>query len=349
MRVALPSSLALLALSVSGLAGCAVYDAPPEPSIDGLNNGYLPNARDPIVIDFSKPPVQSTVDLQIIQLGANDSCFSIRMPENVLFSHDPVNGDMGGVATWSSDGTSLSVALTIPPPIAATLAVLVSPGLSDQAGTVTHAQRCLSFGYQATLSCNAAAKVVTSGTYFLLVSVTNPVPVQIKLFGAIDVDDTTGALKGAFTEAHRNPDPTRCTPACSTTDACRTLPGPPACVTPSTPAGSVDEFPDFLPNTDPTTGGFSFDVTGCTVDQDATTATFATVPTDVDITSPTVTLRNAGLSASFTSTDGVLRGTGALAADDVLLGTTGFGAGQGDLTARDIPAGQVPPNVPQPP
>lgn len=340
-----------LALALAPLAcGCAVYDAPPEPSIQGLDNGYLPNARAPIPIVFSKPPEQSTLSLQIVQLGPNDSCFSMAMPLDVLFSHAPGTTDVGGTSSFSSDGTTLTVTLDVPPPIAATLAVLVAPGLSDAAGTVTHVQRCLSFGYQATLTCDAPAMVLASGTYFVLVSVTDPVPVQIKLFGALEIDDTTGKLKGAFTEAKRNPAPDRCSPACNSTTACATLPGPPACVTPSTPAASVDDYPDFVPNLDASAGGFTFDVTGCTVDQTGATATLATAPTDVDLSSPDVTLRNAALSASFTrGSDGTLRGTGALSADDVLLGTAAFGAGQGDLTARSIPAAGVPSGIPQPP
>jgi hypothetical protein len=117
-----------------------------------------------------------------------------------------------------------------------------------------------------------------------------------------------------------------------------------------TPASSVDDYPDFVPNLDASAGGFTFDVTGCTVDQGALTATLATAPTDVDLASPDVTLRNAALSASFTrGSDGTLRGTGALSADDVLLGTAAFGAGQGDLTGRSIPAADAPSGIPQPP
>jgi hypothetical protein len=342
--------LAAIALGVApaSVAGCADYDAPPEPSIAGLNNGTLANARAPIVITFSKPPVQSTVSLQLVQLGNNDNCFALSMPLDVLFSHDPVNGDVGGQAVFSADGLSLTITLVTPPPVAATLAVLMAPHLKDAAGTETNVQRCLPFGYAATLTCNAAASVFGSGTYFLLTSVSVPIQVQIQLFGAIDVDPATGELTGAFTKAKRNPDPSRCSPPCDATTACRTLPGPPACVVPSTPAGTVDEFPDYVPNLVPENGGFTFNVTGCTVDQDPTTATFATAPTDVDVTSPNVTLRNAALSASFTAASGILRGTGALTADDVLLGTINNGPGMGDVTGRSITASQAPPNIPQP-
>jgi hypothetical protein len=183
----------------------------------------------------------------------------------------------------------------------------------------------------------------------VLSQVTMPIGVQIQLFGALDIDPMTGKLTSAFTKAKRNADGTRCSPACPSADVCRTLPGPPACVIPSTQADSVDEFPDYVPNTDPTAGGFTFQTKGCAVDQDATTATLATAPVDVMVSSPMVTLRNATLSASFTlASDGTLRGSGTLTADAVLLGTITSGMGAGNLTARSIPAGMVPPGVPQP-
>ena len=175
-----------------------------------------------------------------------------------------------------------------------------------------------------------------------------PLSVQIALYGVVSLDPTTGNFHSAFTKAWRNRDVTRCAPACPSSDVCRTLPGPPACVTPSTPAGSVDEFPDYAPNPDPPTG-FSFDNTGCAVDVGAMTTTFATDPHDVQVTSPMVTLRNAALSASFvTDSSGVLRGTGSLVADAVLLGTIDSGKGQGNLTAILLSADQTPSGLPQP-
>jgi hypothetical protein len=119
-------------------------------------------------------------------------------------------------------------------------------------------------------------------------------------------------------------------------------------VIPSTQAGSVDEFPDYVPNDDPMTG-FSFETEGCTVDEGSASATLATSPVDVSVSSPMVTLRNAALDASFSlDTDGTLRGSGTLTADAVLLGTISSGMGAGNLTARSIPAAKVPPGIPQP-
>ena len=85
------------------------------------------------------------------------------------------------------------------------------------------------------------------------------------------------------------------------------------------------------------------------MDQDSTTTAFATAPVDVAVTSPAVTLRNAALSSSFVlGGDGTLRGTGALTADAVLLGTIDSGMGHGNLTARSLPDGEAPPGIPGP-
>jgi hypothetical protein len=259
-----------------------------------------------------------------------------------------MNGDTGGEDTLSPDGATMTITPDVVPPVGGQYVVLVEPGLSDLAGTMTRVRRRAVFGYASTLTCNAPAHVIPAGTLFLLTNVSQPINVQIQLFGVLDVDPATGKLKGRFTKAKRNPDVSRCSPACPSTDVCRTRPGPPACVTPSTSASTVDEFPDYVPNDDPTTG-FSFETQGCAVDQGAMTATLATSPVDVMVTSPPVTLRNTALDASFTAdAGGILRGSGTLTADAVLIGSISSGMGAGNLTARSIPASQVPPGVPQP-
>ncbi len=331
-------------------------DAPPEVSISGLQAGLLSDQHAPIVLAFSKPPTASTVKIEIA-LYVHDADGRLGdEPGNTLgtgldtfFSHDPVDGDTGGTSAFAADRSSLTVTPSVPLPVGAQLVVLVEPGLSDAAGTDTKVRRKIVFGYASQLDCNAPSHVFPSGTYFFLTSVEQPVNVQIQLFGSLVVDEATGKVKTRFTKAKRNPDVTRCSPPCASTDVCRTLPGPPMCVTPSTSASTVDEYPDYVPNNDPAAGGFSFSPDGCTVDEDAMTATFATSPVDVNVTSPDVTLRNAALNASFVvETDGTLRGTGTLTADAVLLGTIATGMGSGNLTARSIPMDQVPPGVPQP-
>jgi hypothetical protein len=259
-----------------------------------------------------------------------------------------MHGDTGGSADFSADGSTLTIMPTMTFPVGASLVVLIEPGMSDAAGAVTRVRRALVFGYATSGECNAPVHVVRSGTYFFLLVITKPVSVQLQLYGVVVLDPATGQLKAQLTKAARNPDGTRCTPACASTDVCRTLPGPPACVAPGTPATTVDEFPDYVPHPDPPTG-YSFLAPGCAADESATTASFATSPVDVMVEMPMVTLRGASLSSQFVlGGDGTLRGMGSLAAEALVLGTVESGAVQGNLTAISLADQDVPPGLPQP-
>jgi hypothetical protein len=348
MRLAwAPATMALV-------AGCAVYDAPPEPTIEGLDQGKLADPTAPIVVSFGKPAVASTIKVEIAPYKTDDEG---NLPDEVdaggmldpLFSHDPTDGDTGGTAELSQDRTTLTIKPDVVLPVGASLVLIVEPGLADDTGAVTHVRRRIVFGFSSNLKCNMPVAAFKSGTYFFLANVTEPIHVQVQLFGKLEVDPTTGATKGRFTKGRRNPDPSRCPSSltCASNEVCRLLPSP-ACVVPSTPAGSVDEFSDYVPNPDPPTG-FSFLVDGCAVDQSGTTSAYTTAKVDVAVQSPMVTLRNTQLSASFAPDGaGLLRGTGSLSADAVLLGTIDSGKGSGDLTARAIEGADVPPGIPGP-
>ena len=335
-------------------AGCAVFDGPPEVSIDGLTSGLLADPKAPLVLAFSKPPMADTIKLEIAKyvvdgegrLG-DEPGNTLGMPLQTLFTHDPAKGDTMGTSQLAADGSTMTLTLAAPPLVGEELVLLVEPGLSDAAGTVTVARRRVLFGYQSNLTCTMPSTVMRSGAYFFLVAVDKPIAVQIQLFGTVDVDPATGKLMGAFTKAKRNPDPNRCSPACPSTDACQLVPMQ-MCVPPSTVAGSVDEFSDYVPNPGPPTG-FSFDATGCAIDQGTSMAAFATAPVDVAVSSPMVTLHNTALSSSFSPDGtGILRGTGSLTADGVLIGTIDSGPGHGNLTARSIDPKDVPPGLPTP-
>jgi hypothetical protein len=337
-------------------AGCATFDGPPEVSIDGEAQGQLPDPHQPLVVDFSKPPVPSSIKLKVARyvtddegnLGDEDSDPNTQL--DAIFTHDPdpSMGDTGGTATLAPDGLSMSIAYEVVPPAATPLVLLIEPGLADEAGVVTQVRRRIVFTYVTPLTCNAPAHVIKSGTYFMIALVTKPIAgVHVNLYAVIDVDPMTGQIKAQFTKAKRNPDPNRCPMSCPTGDVCRLVPSP-MCVAPSEPAGSVDEYSDYVPDPDPP-AGFGFATTGCTADQEDGSASFVTREVDVVTQMPMVTLRNAKLTASFTADDkSVLRGTGSLVADAVLLGTFDSGKGEGDLTARSIPDADVPMGLPQP-
>jgi hypothetical protein len=320
---------------------CEVFHAPPEPSLPDAKSGLLADPAAPVVVQFDRAIDPNTLTLEIARNVTNDRgqlADEQDPPANLstLYVYDGADVS-GGTSTLSTDGRTFTITPKDPLPYSPALVLLVEPGLKDLAYRVpTVARRKIVFSYELVLSCNAPSKVMPAhSNYFLLINVTKPLGTEVKLFATIDVD-ANGEFAATFSGATRNPDPNRCAPACPTTDACRTLPGPPACVTPSTAADTTDEFPDFVINT--TTSAFSFQAKGCVVDQQDGTALFVNAPVDVFVTSPGVTLRNTKLTATFAvDPQGVLRGAGNLSADDVLLGTAESGAGAGTLVARATP------------
>jgi len=341
MRSALPITFALLA------AGCARFDGPPDVTIVGESQGQLSDPTAPVVLAFSRPPKPSTVKVKIARYLVDDEGNLADEDDDdatslgLLFAHDPTEGDSLGVSELAEDRSTLTITPNVVPPAGAPLVLLVEPGLSDDAGAVTVSRRRKVFTYASPLTCSEPAKVVRSGTYFFIAAITKPIATQVKLFGVVEIDPATGALKARFTKAKRNPDPNRCPMPCGTGEVCQLLPSP-ACVLPSVPAGSVDEYPDYVPDPDPP-AGFGFSADGCTVDQDMTNASLTTGKVDVETAMPPVTLRNASLTASFTlGADDVLHGSGSLVCDAVLLGVIDSGKGQGDLTAVSIPDELVP-------
>jgi hypothetical protein len=227
------------------------------------------------------------------------------------------------------------------------LVLLVEPGLVSTSGRERRVRTRLRFAYGVKCPPQAAATKFESGTYFALLEVEKPLGTQIQLFGAIDVDPATGAFVGQFTNADRNLDGSRCPTACGPSDACRLLPSP-ACVAPSTAAGTVDEYPDFVPNAQPPTG-YSFEVHGCAVD-DGDAVDVLTAPATMVVTRPNVTVQGLTMTAQFArGPDQVVRATGSLTADETLLGTTALGAGKGTMTALRVPDDRVTPGVPPAP
>jgi hypothetical protein len=334
-------------------AACETFDPPPEPELVGGTDGLLSDPNQPIQLRFSEPIDPASLRLRIVRYVADaegnlpdeddDSATTL----DTFFEHD-AHFDGGGTAHLDAGKRSLEIKTAAPLPIGPRLALLVEPGLSDVAGNVTLTRRRILFGYSFDLECGEPAKTLPSGFYFFLADVADPIPTQVQLFAAIEVDPATGNAIGKYTNADRNRDGTRCDPACDGNEACRTIPAM-ECVIPSEFASSVDEFVDYVPNGAPPTG-YGFTATGCVHEQSDGTAVLVVAPVDVAVQAPPVTLRNARLVASFTpGPGGVLRATGSFSADAVLLGTTPSGAAKGDLAARSIADGEAPTGIPLPP
>lgn len=341
------------ALGTLAPLGCETYDSPPRPAIEGLVDGTLADPAAPIEIHFSEPIDPSTLKVKLVKLVVDeegrlgDEDDDDATVNSELFGYDPATANIfGGTGELLKNDTVFRITPTTSLPIGPSLAVLIEPGLKDLAGNDWAVRQRLVFGYR--LACDESTggtDKFPSGAYFFLVDVEKPIETQIQLFAQIEVDATTGRFVGQFTNADRNLDPSRCSPACESTEACRLLPAE-ECVVPSTKAGTDDEYSDFLPN-DVLPVGYTFTAEGCVVEA-GDSLVFVNLPTDVDILQPDVFVQGIQLTASFADDGGVFRGTGGVTAEKVFLGTTDSGAASGTMTARLIPADEVPDGIPAP-
>ncbi len=340
----------LLVFACASLAACAQFDAPPEPRLPQAVGGLLGDPAAPVLVEFSKPIELASLKLELARdLVDIDGHLSDEadppMPLSTLFTHDPDDGDKGGTLELLPDARTVRITPKTPLPITPRLVLLVEPGLREIGGADTHARRKLVFGFDVKLSCTKPSNVVTGGTYFYLMDVRRPISTQVQLFVQLQALPT-GEILGQFTRAKRNRDPSRCPTPCKPTEACRLLPVP-ACVVPSERAGTVEEFPDYVPDPSLPTG-YSFTVHGCAEDVGDGTASYVNLPVDVDVPSPQVTLRNTRFATTFSlDASGLVRGTGAIRADDVLIGSIASGAGEGSVSVRRVPNGVA--GVPAPP
>ncbi|MEO8877317.1 MAG: hypothetical protein ABI461_17110 [Polyangiaceae bacterium] len=348
--------LSLVLAAVATSAACGKFTSPPIASISGLNQGVLSDPAAPVVLKFSKPIDFSSLKIKIVKFEPNaegqlaDETGDPTVDLAPLFSHDDLDGDQGGVGTLDATGTTYSIKTDARLPVGPKLALLIEPGLSDvghEDTAVTTVRKRLLFAYS--FSCSGTGTtILTSGPYFFLLDVENPVGTQVKVFGNLNVDSASGKFVAQFTFAQRLTDPNRCSPACENGNVCKTLPGPPACVVPSQRAGATSEWPDFFPNPTPPIG-FSFTANGCAEDQMGGTVTFATEPTNMIVEQPAVQINGLVLTAQFTkSAAGDLNGSGSVSGDNIVLGQGSLGPGTGTTIAQSIPASLAPPNIPAP-
>jgi hypothetical protein len=335
------------------LFACETYDAPPSVTLVDLRDGKLADPAAPLVLHFSEPIVKDTLSLKIAiyepdrEGNLADEDESEETTLKTLFTTDKYDGDRGGTSSLQDDDSTLVIYPQARLPVGARLVLLIDAGLADRKGNVTRARKRILFTYEFKCAGNRGTKLLTSGTYFYVIDVAKPIGIQVQLYGVMDVDPATGLFRGQFTNADRHPDRNRCPTPCAATETCRLLPEP-RCVAPSERAGGSEEYPDFVPNSRPPTG-YSFTVDGCAEDQ-GEAAIFSTAPSNMVVQQPAVTVQALSVTGSFTrDAQGILRATGTFAADQVVIGTAPSGSGEGTLTARLIPAEQVPPGVPQPP
>jgi len=354
MKKIILSAIALPCLWLVSVGGCETYDSPPRPAIEGAVDGILSDPQVPVVVRFSEPIDPNSLRIQLIKLETDlEGNLLDEDPDDAttltsFFSLDPVtSNNFGGTGEFLDDDSAFRITLNVPPPVGPSLAIVIEAGLKDLEGNDWAVRQVIPFGYQ--LSCDGSTggtDKFPSGAYFFLVDVEVPIPVQIQLWGLIDVDPATGSFVGQFTNADRNPDGERCSPACPETEACRLLPAE-ECVVPSTKAGTEDEFSDFVPN-NVLPVGYSFKVDGCVIEQ-GDAVVFVNLPADVDITQPDVFVQGIQLTSSFAvDPNGVFRGTGAVTGEIVFIGDNDSGPASGNLVARLVDPAEAPPDIPGP-
>ncbi|MBK8256111.1 MAG: hypothetical protein IPK82_26010 [Polyangiaceae bacterium] len=338
--------------------GCEDYVGAPRPAIIGLEQGTLSDLKAPLAIGFDRAIDPATLQLKVVRLIVDEEGFlgdedaDGETELDILYSYDALAKfpNEGGKGTFNAANMAISIVPEKPFPVAEKLAILVEAGLSDAEGVhKTILRERIPFTYLVKLNCAPSADFVT-GAYYFLGEVTKPIGTQVQLLAWLDVNPDTGEFVGAFVNGDRNRDASRCTPfglSCTDDQACRTIPEP-ACVPPSEKAASVDEYPDYLPNYEPPTGYF-FNATGCVDGQSGDKIFFVNQPVDVVVQSPAVSLVNTVLTATFEKdSEGVLRGGGTITAEKVFLGKIDSGTAEGQISARLIPAEEVPPGLKKP-
>ena len=339
---------------VATQAGCDTYYAPPSIDIEGLEQGVLHDPGAPIVLDFGKPIQPDTLKISIVRYETDDlgnlpdERGDDSVPLRPIYSHDPDAGiERGGAGVLSDDATQFVITPLARMPVGTKLSLVVESGLRSTHGEDTRVRHRVLFGYDFSCKNGKGTKLVPNGVYFALLEVEKPVGSQVQLYGNLVIDPLTGLFRGQFTNADRNTTQV-CPTSCTSSQVCRLLPTA-ACVAPSTRAGSVDEYPDYLPNTTPPTG-YSFTVTGCIEDQPDGTAAFLNAPATMVVQSPAVTIEALVMTAAFEKDKaGHLRASGSVTGDQVLLGAGPLGPGSGTINLRAIDKANVPPGVPAPP
>ncbi len=335
--------------------GCEVYDGPPRPAIVGLEDGFLADPGAPVALAFHEPIDVQSLSVKIIVFKTNgegeladvdgDSETELEILYEYMAPHD---FEDRGAGTLDDSRTLFTIVPDARLPLGPQLALLIEPGLQDDAGHRWEVRQVLKFGYQLECTGEAAPTAFPSGGYFFNIAVDAPVTEQILLWSRVRVDPLTGRFVGQFTRADRDPkiDCNEYGLACTPTEACRTLPTP-ACVLPSEDAGTSDEYTDFYANNAPPIG-FSFTASGCIVDQPDGTFRVANKPVDVKMASPPVTVKGINLSALWGYDDeGVLRGSGTFHAQVQLGGDAGL-PGKGSHEERLVLEDEVP-DIPPPP
>jgi len=352
-RLSLAVAIPAFVVAAVATSACEKYVAPPEITVVGAKDGVLTDTKAPLVLAFSKAVLRDTINVKIVALDTDlegnlaDERDAEDAELKALFSYSK-DETLGGEAEVAGDDTSLTIRPTAPFPVGQKLAIVVEPGFATKEGAVaTTVRKRILFSYDFKCSGTRGTKVVPSGPYFALLDIEQPVPVQIQLWGRMEVDPATGNVRAQFTNADRNPG-LKCPSDCGAEKVCRLKPAP-DCVVPSLKAGNVEEYSDFIPNVTPPTG-YTITLSGCIEDQDDTTAAFVTAPANLVVQKPEVQVNGLILTASLKKEpSGLVRSTGTVTGSEIVFGISRLASGKGTATIRSVPEDEAPKDIPPPP
>jgi hypothetical protein len=347
--------LVVLTLMLVAL-GCQEFDPPPEPSVASLDNGVMKAAPDaPFVLKLSEPFVKSSLRIKIIKavMDSEENLLDEQSPpdfeafdENTLIAYDgaaPDDEARSFGATFELNGTSLTINPAKAFAVSAPYLLLIEPGLRDLDGHKTLPRIRIPFTYELT---GGGKNTLPTGYYYFILNV-DYLSTQIQVFAYMEVDPETGIWRARFTNANRraqlNSRP-GC-PSCSGDTPICALVTQPRCVKPSQKQSVLDEYVDFLPESEAPDGYF-FIADGFAKDEANQTTAFGTAPFLIQVAvgsgGITVDAENTRISGIFRKhEDDRWRATGSLSVEVVKLNNVGSDPTKGTFEAMSLSAAEV--------
>lgn len=340
------------ALVSLGSLGCQEFDPPPSAKVEGLDNGVMTSEPDaPLVLKFSEPFVKSSLRVKLVKavMDAEENLLDEQSPpdpeafkESTLVAYeagDPENEDLSYGGKFELGEQSLSIDPNNAFAISTPYLVLIEPGLEDMDGNKTVPRTRVPFTYELK---GGGATTLPTGYYYFLLDV-DYLAVQIQVFTYMEVDPLTGAWRAHFTNGNRlaalNGRP-GCPSGCGgDTPICALMPEP-KCVKPSEKQTALDQYVDFLPESEPPNGYF-FITDGFAKDEANQTTAFGTSPFLIHVTVGTgaivVDAENTRIFGTFRKhDDNRWRATGSLSVETVKLNGIGSESTAGTFQAMSL-------------
>lgn len=349
------------------LGACETFEPAPSARLVGDANGTMQAPLSaPLLVQFSEPISESSLKLKVVDVSvpgsidAEGDLLDEQTPpklqqfrQSTLVAYDgarPRDATASYGASLSFDGTGswLTISPAQPLQVSRSYMLLIEPGLESLTGHATVPRNRYPFSYQ--LKGGGKTRL-PSGYYYFLLNV-DFLAQQVRTYADFRIDPATGSWHALFTAAARVPAlnsrpgcPASCpelTPICQLYD--KSLP---SCVKPSDKQTNVDQFRDFLPQTE-LPNGYTFPVTGFAKDSPDGTIAFGTAKFDVNIHlgsgNVALTAKDTVISGTFRESatePGRFLGGGSISVALVQVNGSGSGPTKGTFTAMSLTQAEV--------